>query len=179
MEQIFGAVVSILAVLAVSAVEWVSRRATGEGRRLLKVERLANVYALMPESAEKRTFGTHVLAATRELNEWMDLDSKKRRTLIRSLSAVTLALGVGVAIPVSLLPIFTEVIWLSYALGTVIGIVIVLIRFFIPYVLEKRALQAAEATRLATEQEEGRCAPRGLSGGQDIFGPCGFCLGRV
>ena len=55
MSDVTAAVVGAVAVTCIPVFAWFSRRATKEGRLLLRVDRLGKAYALMPDSDEKVT----------------------------------------------------------------------------------------------------------------------------
>lgn len=158
MPEIIGAVVGALAVIGIPLVAWFARRATREGRLLLRVERLGSVHALMPESPEKSIFEVHLTGALDDLNSWMDLDNVKRRKLIRKINWWTYGIG-AVAVLVTLPTIDPTVNpWQASLTGTVIGVAISVVTLGASFVLERSGRK--KSAQKAAEREEAVAALR-------------------
>ena len=158
MSEILPAALGALAVIGIPLVSWFSRRATREGRLLLRMERLGSVYALMPASPEKNTFGVYLIGAVADLNSWLDTDNAKRRRLISTINRWTYGIGVA-AVFITLPSIDTTANpWLTSVLGAVIGLTIALITMSAAYFLERNARQ--KSARAAKEREDAAAAVR-------------------
>jgi hypothetical protein len=158
MSEVFAAALGALAVIGIPIAAWFSRRATREGRLLLRVERLGSVYALIPTSSEKEKFAVHLVRATANLNAWLDVDNAKRRKTIRLVSGWTYGIGV-IAVLVVIPTIDTDAHpWQSSLLGAVVGIAIAAVTMGTSFLLERSA--RTKASRAATEREAAAAALR-------------------
>jgi hypothetical protein len=151
MSEVFAAALAALAVVGIPLVAWFSRRATREGRLLLRIERLGSVYSLMPASLEKNTFEVRVTEAVADLNRWLDEDNAKRRTIVRLISGATYAIGV-VAVLIALPFLDAAANPLQSSLfGSVVGVAIAAVTTGASFVLERSA--SAKSARAAKERE--------------------------
>jgi hypothetical protein len=151
MSEVAGAVIAALALLGIPVVTWFSRRATREGRLLLRIERLGAVYALMPPSEERETFEKFLRAAIRDLNKWMDLDSTKRRRIHRWVFGLTYGLGVVASVALVQSVDQQAKIWVSPIAGIGAGVVISMITLLASEILDRRAKNELET---ATNEKE-------------------------
>lgn len=103
MVDILAVLVNSLAVALVPFLGWLSQRWTREARLSARVNRLGSLLALIPESDQRETLSSHVLAATKELNGWIDPIARGVRRLQGFIGLILLGLGV------------TFVIWLEQA----------------------------------------------------------------
>ncbi|HEX4402913.1 MAG TPA: hypothetical protein VHZ98_16450 [Galbitalea sp.] len=158
MPGIIGAVVGALAVIGIPIVAWLSRRVTQEGRRMLRVERLGTVYAVMPDSPEKDAFKVHVTGAIASLNSWLDPDNARRRRIVRGVSTVTYVVGVILVLVTVPFVDATKNPWFSSLFGIVIGFGIALITFGTSYILDRST--RAKKSREAAQQERAAAAAR-------------------
>lgn len=152
MSELLAAALGALAVIGIPLVAWYSRRATREGRLLLRIQKFGSAYELMPESSEKETFRVHLTGAIADLNSWMDADNASRRKLIRRINGWTY--GVGVAALLLSLPIVESPSqpWLASVLGTTIGFAIAIATMSASFVVERSARQkSAETARQRDE----------------------------
>lgn len=158
MSEIFVAALGVLAVIGIPIVTWFSRRATREGRLLLRVERLGSVYALMPISPEKDIFEVHLIGAITDLNAWLDADNAKRRKLIRLARGSTYAIGV-VAVLIAL-PFMDAAAnpWQAFLLGSIIGVASTAVTMGTSFLLEREA--RAKSALAAKEREDAAAALR-------------------
>lgn len=78
MNQLVGAVIGAIAVVSIPLVAWFSRRATREGRLLVRVERLGSAYRVMPASGERTEFEQHLRRAIAHLNDWLSIPRSER-----------------------------------------------------------------------------------------------------
>lgn len=158
MSEVIGAVIGALAVVGIPIIAWYSRRATREGRLVLRVERLGGVYALMPDSAEKDAFKPHLTTAISYLNAWLDEDNVKRRRLIRTISGITYVGGLVAGL--ALVPLIEGVAnpWFTAAIGVVLGLAITAITTGSRYLIERHARRKAE--KVATDREGAVTAER-------------------
>ncbi|CAO1649202.1 hypothetical protein NYA9BBAC_00222 [Salinibacterium sp. NYA9b] len=158
MSEIFATVLGALAVIGIPLVAWFSRRATREGRLLLRIERLGAAYALMPISPEKDSFEVHLIGAITDLNEWLEADNAKRRKLIRLIHGWIYAIGV-IAVFIAIPSLETaERPWQSFLIGSVLGITIAAVTIGASFLLERGA--RAKSALAAKEREEGAAALR-------------------
>jgi len=158
MPEFFAAALGALAVVGIPLVAWFSRRATREGRLLLRVEQLGSVFALMPSSPERDIFEVHVTSAIAELNSWLDADNAHRRRLIRNINGWTYCLGV-LAVFIALPSIDTTANpWQSSLLGAAIGVTIAIMTMAASFLLERSA--RSKAARAAKERDEAAAALR-------------------
>jgi hypothetical protein len=158
MSEVVGAVIGAIAVVCIPLAAWFSRRATREGRLLLRVERLGSVFALIPDSTEKDTFELHVIGAVADLNSWLDADNAKRRKLIRTINRWTYGIGV-LAVFIALPSIDTSANpWQSSVLGTVIGLSIAGVTMGASFLLERSA--RAKSALAAKAREDAAAALR-------------------
>jgi hypothetical protein len=154
MEQIIGAVIGGLALVGIPFFSWVSRRASSEGRKLLRVERLGTIYALMPESDEKKTFGGHVTLAAKDLNEWINLDNAKLRYAVRIASATILVVGFTAAFVVGSIPSIRANDSATLTTGIAFGALISFTNLGSSYLFEKRAIARAKEKELVSAKAE-------------------------
>lgn len=152
MSELLAATLGAFAVIGIPFVAWFSRRATREGRLLLRVERLGSVLALMPLSPERDIFETHVNGAVADLNLWLDADNAKRRGFIRNVNRWTYSLGVLAALVV--LPSIDATVnpWQSSLVGTIIGGTIAIVTIGTSFLLERSA--RSKAARAEEERDE-------------------------
>ncbi|TFD47156.1 hypothetical protein E3T33_03785 [Cryobacterium sp. TMT1-2-1] len=152
MSEITGAAIGALAVICIPLIAWFSRRATPEGRLTLRVERLGNVYALMPESQEKETFRQHLTGAISNLNTWLDPDARKRRRVIQG-AAVSVYL-VGVVLAMWVINSVDENVkpWVSPILGAALGVAISGVAIVMALLLERSARRKAGKSTKAAEE---------------------------
>jgi amino acid transporter len=158
MPEILGAVVGAIAVIGIPLVAWFSRRATQEGRLTLRVERLGTVYALMPNSAEKETFKSHLTGTIASLNSWLDPDNARRRRIIHRVSIATYVVCLVVVLCTAPFVDTARTPWFTSVLGVVIGLVVSLITFGTSYLLERSTRIKRE--RDTAEREEAAAATR-------------------
>jgi len=158
MPEVVAAILGALAVIGIPLVAWFSRRATREGRLLLRVERLGSVHALMPASPEKDTFEGYLTAAVADLNTWLNPENAKRRKLIRNINWLTYVVGV-IAVILAFPSIDTAANpWQSSVLGVGIGLAIAVVSLGASYLLERNA--RAESARALEEREQAATALR-------------------
>lgn len=154
MPEITGAIIGALAVVGIPLIAWFSRRATHEGRLLLRVERLGTAFAVMPLSPERDTFAIHLRHAIGELNRWIDQETAKRRKILRWVSGVAYAAGVfGAVWMVQSLDEGAEP-WLSPVIGIVAGVAISMVSLATQGILDRGArIQRDSAARAAEAKE--------------------------
>lgn len=166
MEQIFGSAIGALAVICIPLIGWFSRRVTPEGRLTLRVERLGSVYALMPESPEKDEFKAHVTSAIKNLNGWLDPDTRRKRRVIQGVSVAAYLLGVSIAFIVINSVDESAKFWLSPLIGVGLGVAITAVAGFTALGLERqgstRDAKAAKAIIDAAAAERMEALRRGL-----------------
>jgi hypothetical protein len=120
--------VGLLSVpLLATAAAWLARRSTKESRLLIRVERLAAIYADLPTGEPKDEFGLRVFDATRELNTRLDpLFRSERR---RKRKVALWVGGVLLALQVTVIPLisgtWTPPNWYGITSGLIGGAVIV------------------------------------------------------
>jgi len=148
MDQIVGDIIGGLALIAIPLVAWGSRRATSEGRKLLRVERLGNIYSVMPAGPDKAEFEKHVVRAIQNVNAWIDIDTVNRRILMRLLAVVTFLAGVACAIWVTTIPGPNVDDWFKFGTGIVFGSLIAIVNFISSTLLERRALAQRTSAQL-------------------------------
>lgn len=158
MSEVIGAVIGAVAVICIPLVAWFSRRATREGRLLLRLERLGSVFALIPDSAEKDVFEVHLTGAAGDLNSWLDADNAKRRKLIRNINRWTY--GIGVLAALFALPSIDSAAnpWQSSLLGAASGVAIAAVTMGASLLLERSA--RSKSARAAKEREDAATALR-------------------
>lgn len=149
MIEFASALIGALVVASIPAIAWLSKRATREGRLMLRIQQLGSTFALMPESQEKEIFRGFLDSAVSELNAWLEPDNFKRRRLIRGSSIAIYVIGlisVFVLVPVTNAvddPKF------SVLIGSVIGILIVVATSLTSYFLERRSRRDAAERSVA------------------------------
>jgi hypothetical protein len=176
MAEVFGPLVTAIAVVGIPLVSWFSRRATREGRLLLRVERLGSAFAVMPASAERTEFELHLRNAVALLNEWLDSENRDRRRIrIAVLVAASLAALVVLIFAFPIVGAANTVgqTWLGVAVGSSIA----LINFGTSLLIERAAARksaareqsarAAEATARMEALRLGAQSQLGGDGGVD------------
>jgi hypothetical protein len=151
MSALVGAIIGAVALICIPLIAWFSRRSTREGRLILRVERLGNVFALMPESSQKDTFKARVNSAVASLNSWLDPDNVKRRKTIRRVSFGTYALCVAVVLFSALFVNTSKTPWFTSVVGIVLGVLIAVITQGTTFFLERSARVKKEKAVLETE----------------------------
>ena len=169
MSDVTAAVVGAVAVTCIPVFAWFSRRATKEGRLLLRVDRLGKAYALMPDSDEKGTFEMHLRSAVAAVNDWLDEGNRARRKLQRELSVGAYILGVAAVLIALPFADTEQTPWFPSVLGVVVGIGIALVSFGSSFLLDRgarktamrqgRAREEAEASRRMEAIRTGRVPP--------------------
>lgn len=144
MSQLVGAVIGAIAVVSIPLVAWFSRRATREGRLLVRVERLGSAYGVMPASSERGEFEQHLRRAIAHLNDWLDTEKRARRRLQRQISGIAYVVGVlAVFVAIPLIGPGNSVA--TSILGIVVGSLISIVGFGSTFLLERSATRQAEA----------------------------------
>lgn len=151
MSALVGAIIGAVALICIPLIAWFSRRSTREGRLILRVERLGNVFALMPESSEKETFKAHVNSAVASLNSWLDPDNVKRRKTIRQVSFGTYAFCVVVVLFSALFVNTAKTPWFTSVVGIVLGVLIAVITQGTSFLLERSARVKKEKALVDSE----------------------------
>jgi hypothetical protein len=163
MNEIVGGVIGALALIGIPLVAWIARRATREGRLLLRVEALGRAYVLMPVGEGRAVFEGHVNAAVSELNSWLDPENRRLRMQQRAFSVSTYVLG-GIA-TVLMVPIFARIPELNTLAGITIGCVIAVVNLSGSWLIGRgaatKASLAAEAQRLQHERKRLEALKRG------------------
>jgi len=152
MSEVFAAALGAFAVLVIPLVAWFSRRATREGRLLLRIERLGAVYALMPASPERKAFETYLNASIGDLNAWLNADNAKRRRIIRLISGC--AYVIGVVFVLAVIPYLDADAdpWQTGALGSIVGFAIAAVSLLASLVMERSARTKSAAEAIAREE---------------------------
>jgi Na+/proline symporter len=150
MSEIGAAAIGALALLGIPIVAWLSKRATREGRLLLRAERLGVVYSTLPDSKERESFKAHVVAVVDELNSWMDVDKTRSRRAIRAIWIATIIAGTTAAIAIAPLIAREFFPWL----GVVLGLAMSAITQVGTFLIERRErTRSSEAKRASAEAE--------------------------
>ncbi|WP_439565049.1 hypothetical protein [Microcella sp.] len=87
MPELLAALLSVIGVAVVPFIGWLSQRWTREARLILRVNRLGSALQFVPSSDEKAALEKNVLAAVRDLNEWIE-------PINRGIRGVQLLIGV-------------------------------------------------------------------------------------
>lgn len=151
MSALVGAIIGAVALICIPLIAWFSRRSTREGRLILRVERLGNVLAVMPDSSERETFKAHVISAVASLNSWLDPDNVRRRKTIRSVSFGTYAFCVVVVGFSALFVDTAKTPWFTSVVGVVLGVLIGAITQGTSLLLERSTRIKKEKALVATE----------------------------
>lgn len=148
MVEILSTVIGSITLIGVALASWLSQRATRERRLLLRVQKLGNAYALMPDSVEKATFESHLNGAVANLNQWLDPVNTARRKLIRTINRGTYAFSFIVALIVFASINANDNPWASSVVGASIGIFIAVVTSASSYLIERSdRKKAAEAEK--------------------------------
>jgi hypothetical protein len=163
MNEIAGGAIGALALIGIPLVAWISRRATRQGRLLLRVEALGRAYELMPVGEGRAVFEGHVNAAVSELNAWLNPENRRLRMQQRAFSVATFVLG-GIA-AVVMVPIFAWRPELNTLAGVAFGCAIAVANLSGSWLIGRgaatKASLAAEAQRLQHEKKRLEALRRG------------------
>jgi len=142
MLEIVPTLLAVLGTAVITAAAWFSKRATREGRLLLRIERLGAAYALLPESVEKKQLGGHLLRTAAALNDWLDVDAQRLRRVQWIATVVAFVLAVvasSYVVPAIASP---GAQWLtSFAIGLGLGFLVLLTMLAGQFVLARSARQ--------------------------------------
>jgi hypothetical protein len=153
MSDLLGPILATIAVVGIPLISWFSRRATHEGRLLLRVERLGAAYALMPDSAERAEFEQHLRQVVGSLNQWLDADNRARRQLRVALSAIVYVLGVSaVVVLVSFIGSGDSAV--GFWLGVAGGALVAVINFGISLLVDRWATRKAASKEQSERDAE-------------------------
>ena len=151
MTEIAGAIVGAVAVICIPLIAWFSRRATREGRLMLRVERLGSLFALMPDSPERETFKIQLTGAIGNLNAWLNPGNIRRRKIIKRISTAIYLVGVLAALVALPSVDTTKSPWFSSAFGAFVGVAISAASLIAAYILERTARRQASMNEKAVE----------------------------
>lgn len=98
MFDLLSFAISTLGIAAVPLFGWLSQRWTREARLSLRVNRLGSLLSLVPTSDQQRELEGHVLAAAKELNDWIDPINRGVRAVQTAISIIMLALGLTLVV---------------------------------------------------------------------------------
>ena len=146
--QLLPAVIGAIALVGIPAVAWFSRRATREGRLLLRIERLGSAYALLPDSLERTTFERHLTVAVAALNDWLDESNKARRRLERKIFWWSYSIGVILVTAYVALTPFKTNPWVTGLVEVVVAGLISLVTYGSSSLLSRRARKDAADRRM-------------------------------
>lgn len=104
MDVLKVALAFLAAPAVVGVATWLSRRITKESRLLIRLERLAAVYAQLPPGIERDAFSIHVNELTRALSTRLDPIFRRERRLKRRATTAVYATAIAA---VSLLSVFS------------------------------------------------------------------------
>lgn len=153
MSEITGAIIGALSIICIPLIAWFSRRATPEGRLILRVERLGRLYALMPESEEKESFKPRLTEAVGNLNAWLDPHARSGRRIIQAVAVSVYLVGVVAAMLV-INSVGEDVkSWVSPLLGVCLGMTISGITIVTAQLVARTVQRKILAAAMASEEE--------------------------
>lgn len=145
-----GAVLGAITLALIAVVGWAGPRWTKEGRLLVRIRRLGDAYALLPESRERDRLGTVITELAHELNAWNGPDQRaaRRWRIGSSIAALMIAYAVmiGFSLATSLDP---SALWIwSLIVGTVAGALAVVVTEIAEREITRRAARATHEARM-------------------------------
>jgi hypothetical protein len=149
-------VLGAITVALIAVVGWAGPRWTKEGRLLMRIRRLGDAYALLPESSERDQLGTVITELAHELNAWNGPDQRTARRWRIGSSIGTLVIAYGVMIGFwSATSVEPSVLWIwSLIVGTMAGALAVAVTEIAERVITRRAARAAREARMAPSVKE-------------------------
>lgn len=93
MPELLAVLLSIIGVAVVPFIGWLSQRLTREARLLLRVNRLGSALQFVPSSDERTALEKNLLAAVRDLTEWIDPINKGIRGIQRLIGVLLFVAG--------------------------------------------------------------------------------------
>lgn len=145
---------NVFGVAAVTFVGWFSRQIPRRARLIARLERLGAAYAAMPESPQKEKFKRHLLTSIEELDAWIEPSNVMRRTVLSFATTGLVVVGVFASLPIQAAINPTRDVWVSFAIGAVLGVVILALTSSLERVWRDRSNRreaAAEEEKQAAE----------------------------
>lgn len=146
-----GAVLSAITLALIAVVGWAGPRWTKEGRLLVRIRRLGDAYALLPESSERDRLGTVITELAHELNAWNGPDRRaaRRWRIGSSIGALVIAYAVMIGFW-SATRLDPSALWIwSLIVGAVAGALAVVVTEIAERVITSRAARATHEARIS------------------------------